>query len=300
MNLYRNYPGESLAEETCFFVTDLHGRADRYRKLADRIRREHPAAVFMGGDLLTHVPRARVARGDSDDDFIDDFLAGDLRRLRQELGPAYPSIFIIMGNDDPRVVEEAFQRQAEAGLWYYMHNRKRAWHRFTVYGYACVPPTPFLLKDWERYDVSRYVDPGCVSPEEGFRSVPVREGEIRFGTIERDLRLLAGQDDMENAIFLFHSPPYRTALDRAALDGMQVERAPLDVHVGSVAVRKFIEQRQPRITLHGHIHESARLTGRWREVMGRTHALSAAHDGPELALIRFSPSEPASALRELI
>jgi len=34
-----------------------------------------------------------------------------------------------------------------------------------------VPPTPFLLKDWEKYDVSAYVDPGCVSPEEGYHRV---------------------------------------------------------------------------------------------------------------------------------
>jgi len=35
--------------------------------------------------------------------------------------------------------------------------------------------------------------------------------------------------------------------------------------VGSIAVRRFIEERQPLLTLHGHIHESARLTGDWRE-----------------------------------
>jgi hypothetical protein len=28
--------------------------------------------------------------------------------------------------------------------------------------------------------------------------------------------------------------------------------------------------------------------------------LSAAHDGPELALVRFDPADPASATRELI
>jgi len=46
------------------------------------------------------------------------------------------------------------------------------------------------------------------------------------------------------------------------------------------------------VTLHGHVHESARLTGAWQDRIGRTVCLSAAHDGPELALVRFD-LEPA-------
>jgi len=79
-----------------------------------------------------------------------------------------------------------------------------------------------------------------------------------------------------------------------------VEHVPLDVHVGSIAVRRFIETRQPCVTMHGHVHESARLTGAWQERFGRTVALSAAHDGPELALVRFDPERPEAARRDLI
>ena len=105
---------------------------------------------------------------------------------------------------------------------------------------------------------------------------------------------------MERAVFLFHTPPHETALDRAALDGMMVDYVPLDVHVGSIAVRRFIEARQPLLTLHGHIHESARLTGSWRDKIGETHLFSAAHDGPELALVRFDLENPEDATRTLI
>jgi Icc-related predicted phosphoesterase len=52
--------------------------------------------------------------------------------------------------------------------------------------------------------------------------------------------------------------------------------------------------------LHGHIHESARLTGNWQERIGKTVAFSAAHDGRELALVRFDPHELDRAIRELI
>ena len=78
------------------------------------------------------------------------------------------------------------------------------------------------------------------------------------------------------------------------------EVGPLDVHVGSIAVKRLIEARRPLLTLHGHVHESARLTGSWREQIGPTWAFSAAHDGPELALIRFTPDHPAAATRTLL
>ena len=78
-----------------------------------------------------------------------------------------------------------------------------------------------------------------------------------------------------------------------------MDHAPLDVHVGSIAIRRFIEARQPLLTLHGHVHESARLTGAWRDRLGRTHCLSAAHDGAELALVRFDLESPGQATRAL-
>jgi Icc-related predicted phosphoesterase len=171
--------------------------------------------------------------------------------------------------------------------------------QWRVYGYAYVPPTPFLLKDWERYDVSRYVDPGCVSPEEGRRSVPVSASELRYSTIREDLERLTGDDALDRAVFLFHTPPYRTKLDRAALDGKMVDHVHVDVHVGSIAVKRFIETRQPLLTLHGHVHESARLTGSWRDRIGRTHMFGAAHDGPELALVRFDLDDLDAAERQL-
>jgi len=120
-----------------------------------------------------------------------------------------------------------------------------------------------------------------------------------YTTISDDLKKLAGDDPMDNAIFLFHTPPYKTNLDRAALDNKKIDHVPLDVHVGSIAVKSFIEERQPLITLHGHVHESARITGSWKDRIGRTHAFSAAHDGKELALIRFNPEQPERASRQL-
>lgn len=281
------------------FVSDLHGRGERWRKLCDLIAAERPAVVLLGGDLLPH---AWAAHDDerAEGDFILDFLAPRFADLKARLGPAYPRVLMILGNDDPRIEEQAVLEAARQGVWEYLHQRRVTVGPYAVYGYAFVPPTPFLLKDWERYDVSRHVEPGSVPPEEGRRTVPVSESQVRWRTMAEDLAELFAEPDLTHAIGLFHAPPYRTALDRAALDGRMVEYAPLDVYVGSVAVRRFIEERQPLVTLHGHIHESARLTGRWRAKIGRTHCFSAAHDGPELAVVRFDPDDPDAATRELL
>jgi uncharacterized protein len=284
----------------CFFVSDLHGRSQRYERLFEAVAREQPAAVFMGGDLLPSGLAVAFAVDFGHADFLGGFLAAHLERLKASMGPSFPRFLVILGNDDPRFEEAAVLELASRRLVEYAHDRKLEFRGHTVFGYSFVPPTPFLNKDWERYDVSRYVDPGCVAPDEGYRSVPVSDHERSYATIQQDLADLVGREALDDAIFLFHSPPYSTLLDRAALDGKQIDYVPLDVHVGSIAVKRLIEDCQPLLTLHGHVHESARLTGSWKERIGRTVALSAAHDGPELALVRFALEDPWAATRELI
>ena len=40
--------------------------------------------------------------------------------------------------------------------------------------------------------------------------------------------------------------------------------------------------------------------GLWHDAIGRTHLFQAAHDGPELALIRFDAEHPETASRDLL
>jgi uncharacterized protein len=63
----------------------------------------------------------------------------------------------------------------------------------------------------------------------------------------------------ERTIFGFHCPPYGSGLDEAPelTEDMRLKhagRAP--VPLGSTAVREAIEEHQPTLSLHGHIHES--------------------------------------------
>ena len=318
----------------CLFVSDLHGSRQRYEKLFDRIASRKPEIVFLGGDLLPfeglfpmraesgggwqnggEAAGAKTPGGDTASagaqagdkpggkklgGFLSGLLLPRLQELKVTLGSDYPLILAILGNDDPRREEGLVKAGQQAGLWRYLHNTRIAYREFRLYGYSYVPPTPFLLKDWERYDVSRYTDVGAVAPSEGRRSVPVPAGESEGRTIQQDLLLLSDGDDLSRAVFLFHAPPYGSKLDRAGLDATVIDGAPVDVHVGSIAVRRFIEQREPYLTLHGHVHESARLTGAWRERIANTLCFSAAHDGPELAVVEFVLEEPEAATRTLI
>ncbi|MCP5108711.1 MAG: hypothetical protein GY950_35325 [bacterium] len=286
----------------CFFVSDLHGRIDRYEKLFEAVIKEQPDALFMGGDLLPSYLRALTDRDLNHENFIRDFLVKKFNGIKEILGDIYPNVFSILGNDDGKMSETPMLEGEKQGLWNYCHNRCMQWADFTIYGYSCIPPSPFRLKDWERYDVTDYVRPGCIDPLDKMAAftVPVSEHELKNATIEEDLKQLTGQNNLDRSIFLFHSPPHRSKLDRAALDGRLIDGMQVDVHVGSAAIRRFIEKRGPLVTLHGHIHESTRITGSWREKFDRTTAVNASHDGPELALVRFDPYRPEKAYRELL
>jgi uncharacterized protein len=79
--------------------------------------------------------------------------------------------------------------------------------------------------------------------------------------LERLHGLAAQLEPGVNTIFNLHCPPHNTTLDRApqltddlkvVLDGGEARIVP----VGSTAVRALIEEIQPVLSLHGHIHES--------------------------------------------
>ena len=65
--------------------------------------------------------------------------------------------------------------------------------------------------------------------------------------------------DIKDHILVSHTPPFQTKVDKLR-NGK---------HVGSTAVRTFIEQQQPLLCLTGHIHES-----RGQDYIGRTHILN--------------------------
>jgi len=277
------------------FVSDLHGRKGHYERLFKIISKELPEGVFFGGDLLP----LKLKHDDSMKGFIENTLFSNIELIHRE-SDKQVRFFLIMGNDDPRIYENIFIEADRRGTINYVNESSAKFGDYYVSGYPYVPPTPFMLKDWEKYDVSRFVDVGAISPEDGIRSIPLTNDKIKFSTISNDLMKLKEITPPEKTIFLFHSPPYNSLLDRASLDGKKIDHAPLDVHIGSIAIKRFIAKFQPFITLHGHVHESSRLTGSWKEQFGKTFSFSAAYEGPELAIIRFDTENLENASRKLI
>lgn len=68
-------------------------------------------------------------------------------------------------------------------------------------------------------------------------------------------------DDPSSSIFNLHVPPFDSGLDRAikinpdTLTRVTKAGSPIEIPVGSTAVRQIIEECQPVVSLHGHIHE---------------------------------------------
>lgn len=103
--------------------------------------------------------------------------------------------------------------------------------------------------------------------------------ELDEDEIYARLRRLADQlESPERAIFNIHVPPYESSLDTALevdeeLRYVMKGGRPHEIPTGSAAVRQIIEETQPLLSLHGHIHESKGVTR-----IGRTVAVNPGSD----------------------
>lgn len=85
----------------------------------------------------------------------------------------------------------------------------------------------------------------------GFSYVPLTPFKTYFELKEREInkklnKLISKVENYKNSVWVFHSPPYNSDLDLTMIGA-----------VGSKSIRKFIERKQPKLFLCGHIHESA-------------------------------------------
>jgi Icc-related predicted phosphoesterase len=103
--------------------------------------------------------------------------------------------------------------------------------------------------------------------------------ELDEEEIYRRLKRLVDQIEVpERAIFNIHVPPYASSLDTAyevdeELRYVMKGGRPHEVSTGSSAVRQIIEEMEPLLSLHGHIHESKGVTK-----IGRTVAINPGSD----------------------
>ena len=271
------------------FTSDLHGQTALYEQLVAITAAHSPRAVLIGGDLCPHaggddgVERQRL--------FLEGFLVEFARRIR-EASPGL-ELLVMMGNDDWAANHRVLERH-DGELWRVLHERVLEVDGVSVAGLSWVPITPFGLKDWERWEDGSEESParldGYVSRDGGV--APHRfDPERRSPTIAESLDALAARTRPEETVFVLHSPPRDTRCDMIGAR----------VHVGSRAIRSFIERRQPPLVLSGHIHESPRVSSSYRDAIGRTLAVNPGQFGSSrLCGVWFDPARVEETLRHTV
>ena len=272
-----------------FFTSDLHGSGELYEQVMVLAATRRPRVVILGGDLAPHgtgaagVSHQRV--------FLEGFLVEFARRLSEAAPGA--ELLLMMGNDDWGANHDVLERH-DGTLWRALHARVVDVDGVAVAGLSWVPITPFAIKDWERWEDGADESParlhGWLSGREGVREFRF-DPERRSPTIAEGLELLAAKRSARDMVFVLHSPPRDTVCDVIATRQ----------HVGSRAIRAFVEARQPRLVLSGHIHESPRVSGAWRDALGGTPVVNPGQFGSrQLAGVWFDPARPAETLEHTV
>lgn len=162
-------------------------------------------------------------------DRIDRWLA----MLTSRINLSKTKIIVMPGNDDDFEIDSVIQQYENKGIIYPL-NKVVEIADMEIISLAHVNPTP--------WNTSREAN------EENLETMIVQ--------------MVSKIKEIDKSIFNFHAPPYGTRLDIAP----QIDRNKKPViirgqisliHVGSKAVRKAIENYQPLLGLHGHIHESS-------------------------------------------
>ncbi len=278
------------------YTVDIHGSEKLYKALFKISLLENANSIVIGGDILPKY---------STDDLIEvqkKFIRTKLIQMFKKFKKENPSVtvYLMMGNDDFKVNMTLLEDGARKGYFKLLDMKvHKLNNQFNICGYSHVPPLPFLMKDWQKHDTkkTRGLSDEC---DEKFRELIICKDEQRkklekeyllllseLGytrhihhytvegllsaekndetTIEDNLKSLAKKSNPKKTIFVIHAPPWNTNLDMVYPDGS---------HIGSKAVREFIEREQPMLTLHGHAHESYEITGQFKEVVGKTVSIN--------------------------
>jgi Icc-related predicted phosphoesterase len=240
------------------FVTDLHGSKWKYELLFKIAKSMNIDVVINGGDML---PKT----GDlfMQGEFIKNFLENHFSLFESE-GIYY---LCYPGNDDLLIFDELFEKTCDKFSFIVnLAQRKFEIGSYEFIGMNYVPDYPFRLKDRCRKDTDDYVfqsqfGTGLLSSPGGWQELNCWFSYANtLPTIEDELNRLVRPKDMANAVYVIHTPPYKLGLDRCSNGA-----AP-----GSKAVYDFLLKNQPMISLHGHIHESPDVSGKWYAHLGRT------------------------------
>ena len=289
------------------YTSDIHGNEIQYQKLINQAIQIRADFVIIGGDI--------APKNFNKDNFITGqrgFLQNKLPKLLSPLKNELPNckLFLMMGNDDVMINMDILEKQ-DGNLYHLIHGRRvKLTNDFDLVGYGYVPITPFSIKDWEKYDFSNVPNNLKVYYEERKRInyrlrakkssrsdwrdfVFTPEIEKR-DSIQKDLSKQLFVKNTKKTIYVMHAPPDNTNLDITSPSSLSGK-----MHVGSIAVRQFIEKYRPYLTLHGHIHETVKMSGKFKDKIGDTLCLTSGNHniGEKLVLLVLNLNEPYKVQR---
>jgi Icc-related predicted phosphoesterase len=252
------------------YTSDLHGEIRLYQELLALTISSSAEIVALGGDLLPSFPPTKQYEDMVPNQmaFIDQFLRTFLKRMIERT--SVKQIFLIPGNWDlgySYLFKEPMEGIIDLNQKSYQIN-----NGYELIGYPFVPPTPFRPKDYEKMD-----DPESAWPPQKNPSYIRTSGQTdqltpidpylflrHRETIREDLDRLPKPLQPKRTIYVMHSPPFGTRLD--LIQGKK--------SAGSRSIKAFIEEHQPLLTLHGHIHESPDLSGGYFDRIGKTLSIN--------------------------
>jgi len=245
---------------TILIASDIHV-SEYHLRTAMACAEEHKVeAVILNGDIIPKTLFNKVTATQAlniQKDYLVNSFVPEIKVWKER----HPDVTVYadFGNDDFWINRNVLIEAESSGILKLLHNRVQSLtSEIDIVGYMFVPPTPFLIKDAERKDVSdsptnhNIVQKGIFSTPNGLEMRYIDQSE----SIEGDLNKLAERINRP-FILATHAPPYGLGLD-VILDGRLV---------GSMAIRAFIEREADNGRLiaafSGHIHESFDVSGRF-------------------------------------
>lgn len=268
------------------FSSDLHGNSEQYEKLFAYAERDNFDLIIIGGDIT---PKDAVNRTpQKQEKFLEKYL---FKKISEFTKKSKTKILIILGNDDFRSNEKILEKNQKKG-YVYIGNKSVNFEKFSISGYSYVPLTPFRYKDWEKLDLNNKIEDRKDMLLNGFVNLSINKKfdlRKRDNTIEKDLINMSIDS---NTILVSHAPPYYTNLDMFRDNS----------HVGSEALRKIIEEKQPLLVLSGHIHETVQVSGKYSDKIGKTICLGTGNYNlsENIALIEINIKESKISFKRLI
>jgi Icc-related predicted phosphoesterase len=267
------------------YTCDIHASDTHFFSMLSVAEKEGVDCIMIGGDMVPHYlpERARVGPIKAQTLYLENVFIPKLAEFKDR---TEAKIFLDLGNDDFIYSRRLLERY-DGALFHLIHfTKQRLTDEVDVVGYMNVPPTPFMIKDWEKPDSveNPYIPGNPITVRGHISANGLLEDTVldlsTEDTIERDLHELSGLIDRP-FIFVSHSPPFNTPLD-VIYSGK---------HVGSVSIRDFIEKWSEKGCLiaafHGHIHESPKRSGSIQTKIGGTLCFNPGQGNGEGAEFRY-------------